>query len=410
MFFVRKFLNNLNVIKVKVCFFGLELTYKRGVNKLSANLITYLVKNSDIDEVFVVCDGVDDDVYKSLKHKKIHLVYTGQVKRSDVLRIFVRNIRYLQLPNELKKSDIFHVLDDRALPLGYPNVKPLIVTIHNAMTYEFIQVLNTIELEGINGLPSAADLHLPQMFLEFASAKRAKRIIVNSPIIAQKLTNMYGNILASKIRIIPPGFDKEKFNPYCQSKSEAKDFLKLDPSSKVLLHVGGCEERKGLPYLLHALNYMQRTGQLERHNILLLVLGKVERKWKQLMPHVEKHIVELPYVPEDILPTLYRAADVVVMPSVTEGWGMVLVEAIACGTCVIASQNVPSAWALKDLDVVQIENEVDDPGRLTNSILDVIKNDSFNAKDWDEIFSSLARKFSWENYAKRHIDVYKEFT
>lgn len=384
------------------------MTYRRGVNTLSVNLIKHLAQDSDIDEIFVICDGVDEDAYKSLKHKKVNMQTTGWVKRSDFLRVFIRNIRYLRLSSELKEFDVFHVLDNRALPFVHSSVHPLVVTIHNAMTQELFSVLNAIELVGINGLPGTLDLHMPQVFLECLTAKKANKIIVNDLIIARRLKKLYGNVITRKIRIVPPGFDEKRFHPCLMSKSEAKKLLKLDCSSRVLLHVGGSSERKGLPYLLHALSYLYRTGQLERLNIVLLVLGKIERKWSQLISRIRKHVLELPYVPEEFLPNVYRAADLFVMPSVVEGWGIALIESLACGTPAIASTHVPSAFALKNSGVVQIEPEVNDPAKFGKSILNTFESDFLGFKDWNRIFDSLVLHFSWNNYARHLVDVYRE--
>lgn len=98
------------------------------------------------------------------------------------------------------------------------------------------------------------------------------------------------------------------------------------------------------------------------------------------------------------------------MPSTSEGWGMALIQAVACGTPVVASRYVPSAFALKDLDIVKVEHEVNDPKRLAKSTLTVLENAPSRARDRNRIFNSLVLQFSWENYARPHVEVYKKFT
>jgi len=364
---------------MRLCFFAPPLTYRGGVGNLSVNLIRHLASCSDVYEIFVVCDTVDEDVYRSLKHKKVNIQCIGPVKRSDFLRVIVRNIRYAYLSNKFKRFDIFHVLDARVFPFVNPNLHPLVVTIHNVMVPEFIAVLKAVGTIGIGSALSDIDLYMPQLPLELLSVKKAKGIIVNSTVIAEQLGNLYGSIVNGKTRIISPGFDPVIFNPYYMNKSDARRLLNLDSSSRVLLHIGGVSrqrsgERKGLPYLLNALDYLRKTGYLDQMSILLLVLGEVGRKYRRLFPAIQKRVIELGEVKEDVMPALYRAADVFVMPSISEGWGIALIEALACGTPVIASQFVPSAFAVKDLGVVHIENEMSNPARFAKSIFQVLNN------------------------------------
>lgn len=396
---------------MKLCFFAPPLTYRGGVGNLSVNLIKHLARCSDVDEIFVLCDTIEEDVYRSIRQQKVNIQCIGPVKRSDLLRVIIRNIRYLS--KKFRSFDVFHVLDERVFPFVNHNFHPLVVTFHNVMMLEFIAVLRAVRQIGILNALADLDLYLPQLPLELVSAARAKGIIVNSPIIAEKLGNLYGGVVNGKIKIISPGFDPTIFNPHCIKRSDARRILNLDSSSEVLLHIGGVSrqrsgERKGLPYLLKALEYLDKTGYLDQLNILLLVLGKVSHKYRRLFPAIQERVIELDEVEEDVMPILYRAADVFVMPSISEGWGISLIEALACGTPVIASPFVPSALAAKDLGAVYIENELSNPARFAKCIFQVLNNRTFEVNDWNKIFDTLVLDYSWENYAKAHIDFYKE--
>jgi len=384
------------------------LTHKGGVENLSVNLIRHLAQSSDVDEIYVVCEDIDEDAYTSLKHKKITVHRVGRLKRIDFLRLVIKNIRYRRLANRLKGFDILHLLDLRAYPFAGVNINPFVVTIHDVMAHEFAKESNAIGLAGICRLPYLIDHYWLQMFLELLSAKRANEIVVNNSIVANRLSKLYGNIVADKINVIPPGFDPEKFNPYFMSRADAKHFLRIESSSKVLLHVGGSKERKGLPHLLHALDFMRESRELDRLGILLLVLGRVNEKYARLFPSLKEHFIELPYVTEEVLPTVYRAADVLVMPSTSEGWGIALIQALACGTPIIASQHVPSALATKDLGAVCIEYETNSPRQLAKSILTMLNNESCETRNWNRNFDSLVLNYSWENVAKSHLEIYKK--
>jgi glycosyltransferase involved in cell wall biosynthesis len=142
--------------------------------------------------------------------------------------------------------------------------------------------------------------------------------------------------------------------------------------------------------------------------IVLLVLGKVGERYAEIFPSLRKHLVELPYVTEEVLPIVFRAADLLVMPSTSEGWGIALIQALACGTPVVASQHVPSAFATKGLGVVNIEYETNSPRRLAESILTVLNDESLETRNWDHIFGSLVLNYSWEKVANSHFEAYNE--
>ncbi len=393
---------------MRLCFFGLCLTHKGGVENLSVNLIRYMAQSSDVDEIYVVCEDFDEDAYTSLEHRKITVKRVGRLKKSDFLRLVIKNIRYRRLSDRLKGFDVLHLLDLRAYPFVRNNISPFVVTIHDVMAHEFARESNVIGQAGMRRLPYLIDHYWLQMFLELLSAKRASKIVVNNVTVANQLSKLYGNLVAGKIHVIPPGFDPERFNPYFVSRADAKHSLKIESSSKVLLHVGGSKERKGLPHLLHALDFMRESGELDRLGILLLVLGRVNEKYARLFPSLKEYFIELPYAIEDVLPTIYRAADVLVMPSTSEGWGIALIQALACGTPVIASQHVPSALATEDLGAVCIERETNSPRQLAKSILTILNNKSNETRDWSRILSSLILNYSWENVARSHLEIYKK--
>jgi len=389
---------------MRLCLFGLNLAYKGGVENFSVNLVKHLAQSSAIDDIFVLCDSVDEEALGALKHKKIHIQCVGRFK-GELIRIVIRNIGYTRLSKELDKFEIFHVLDYRALPVFSQNGRPLIVTIHNVTTDELLIQLKT----GLVGsLFKKIDHYAPQAFLELLSVAKANGIVVNSPITASRLRKLYGTFVDRKTWIIPAGFDPEKFNPHSITKLDAKRFLGVDSSFKILLHIG-VWERKGLPYLLNALNYLHKTGEMDRLNILLLVLGNVDARYREFFSRIKNHVRELPWVSEDVLPTVFRAADVFVMPSISEGWGIALIEALASGIPVVTSQYVPSALATENTGAVSVEREINNPVRLAKSILSVIRNDAFTAKDWNRIFDFLVRNYSWQNVSMSQLKVYEEF-
>jgi glycosyltransferase involved in cell wall biosynthesis len=392
---------------MKICFFGLDMSYKRGVNKLSVNLINSISKLKTIDEILVICDIIDKDVYQLVNNDKITFHLLGNVKKSDFVRIFIRNMKYNRFYKEINQYDVVHVLDDRALPMAFLNIKPLVVTIHNVMMNEFKLIIQKPEVTGVSGLPNAVDLHLPQFFLEFISASKARKLIVNSPLITYQLKKLYGNVIENKIKVISPGFDENIFSPFITSKIQAKKYFNIDASSMLLLHIGGSLERKGMSYLLYALDYLYKTGQLVKYDIHLMVLGKIASKWDKFISKFKDRIIELPYMSENFMPYVYKAADLLIMPSISEGWGIALIEALACGTPVIVSPYVPSAHALNYLDVVMIEDSINNSIKFGQNIIGMLNGSQKKSIYWERIYDDLVLNYSWNKYARNHFQVYK---
>lgn len=162
------------------------MTYKGGIQNLSSNLIAHMSHMADVDEILVVCDEVAEPVFKSLRHDKLRIRCVGRPRKGDLPRITLRNINYGLFSKEMDKFDVVHVLDDRALPIVAPLANRLVVTIHDIMKQEFIQVKNTGS-GGLGNLPRFVDHYCPQLLLEFSSIDRSDRIIINSPIVAERL-------------------------------------------------------------------------------------------------------------------------------------------------------------------------------------------------------------------------------
>jgi D-inositol-3-phosphate glycosyltransferase len=150
------------------------------------------------------------------------------------------------------------------------------------------------------------------------------------------LSRIYG-AAAGRVSVIPCGVDLARFRPIDQAKARRQ--LELDPRPLVL-YVGRIEPLKGLDILVEA------VAQLESRDARLLVVGgdaqaeaeirRLEQRALALGLHDRVRFVGV--VDQAKLPAYYSAADVCVVPSYSESFGLVAVEAMACGTPVIASR------------------------------------------------------------------------
>lgn len=183
--------------------------------------------------------------------------------------------------------------------------------------------------EGESDLRVAVERHI---------VMQADRIIAPSPQERQQAIKLYA-APSARVDVVPAGVDLDLFSP--GDREIARLRLGLSLEEKVLLFVGRLEPLKGLDTLVGALPDLAETMPVR-----LVVAGgdaQTERERQRLEAMardlgVAERVTFAGSVPHDELPDYYRAADVVVAPSFYESFGMVAVEAMACGVPVVAAK------------------------------------------------------------------------
>jgi D-inositol-3-phosphate glycosyltransferase len=182
--------------------------------------------------------------------------------------------------------------------------------------------------------------HEPQARIEAERliATTADRIIAASRHEQHLLTSLYG-ARAEAIAVVPCGVDLDLFAP--MDKEFARRRLGIPATQRILLFVGRIEPLKGIDILISA------AAQLhDDENFSVLIVGgdaRAESQVEELRQQaaalgVDHHISFVGSVAHEALPLYYNAADVCVVPSYYESFGLVAVEAMACGTPVVASR------------------------------------------------------------------------
>ena len=173
-------------------------------------------------------------------------------------------------------------------------------------------------------------------WIERTVIRRCHHVIVLSEFMKQQVMATHG-IAPKDITVVPGAADPATFYP-AHDRNEIRRELKLPESRTLLFTVRNLVPRMGLENLLEA---MTMLGE-EQRNLLLLIGGE-----GQLRPRLEELIRSrglqdsvqlLGFVPEDQLAKYYQASDLVVLPTLQlEGFGLVTVEALACGTPVVGT-------------------------------------------------------------------------
>ena len=199
------------------------------------------------------------------------------------------------------------------------------------------------------------------------------------------------------IIIIPNGADPKLFKQ--RDKNKARNKLNLPKDKQIILAIGGLIKRKGFNYLIEAIQHILE----QRKDILLLIIGKggvegneTDNLKKQIkIMGLKNYVNLLLQKPHKELPWWINSCDVFCLPSLREGYPNVLVEALACGKPVIATNAYGAREIVKDKKYGFLVKRKDVPelaSALTNAM-----NKKWNAKE----ISRYGRSNSWQDVAKK---------
>ena len=217
----------------------------------------------------------------------------------------------------------------------------------------------------------------------------------------------------AKVAIIPPGVDISRFYPI--PADEAKEAIGVPPCERVLLFVGRIEPLKGIDTLIQAIAILHGRGIFT----CLSVIGgepdgstpeKATTEMERLKAMREQAgladlVTFLGKKGQDTLPYYYSAAEVVVVPSHYESFGMVALEAMACGAPVVASQVGGLAYLVQD-GVTGYTVPVDDPQALADRLM-LILSDPELRKKLGRQAAEAAKQYAWEAIAERVLQLYQ---
>lgn len=239
------------------------------------------------------------------------------------------------------------------------------------------------------------------------------RIVASTSTEKDQLETLY-NAPAHKIEIIPPGVDLSHFYPI--PPDEAKEFIGVPLDKKMLLFVGRIEPLKGIKTLLRAIGILRANGQTEDNLCLAVIGGELADKNGQETEEVkllmklrdeyglQDMVTFLGKRSQDSLPYYYSAAEMVIMPSHYESFGMVALESMACGTPVIASL-VGGLIHLVEDGVTGYHVPVEDPQALSMRIASLLRDKALRYRMGHDAFA-FAKKYSWDNISNQMIKLY----
>jgi D-inositol-3-phosphate glycosyltransferase len=241
----------------------------------------------------------------------------------------------------------------------------------------------------------------------------ANALIANTDAEAASLVSLY-DACPDTVHVVSPGVDLYTFTPG-ESRSAARDQISQPQDALVVSFVGRIQPHKGPEVLIRATSELVKHSPLLRHKLIVNIVGGASGANTEEVDRLKELTTWLaiddvvrfsPPVPREDLPQWYRAADLVVVPSYSESFGLVALEAQACGTPVIATA----------------------VGGLRTAVADGISGvlvDGHDPKAWSSVISRLlqepqrrvllsmgavehASHFGWDVTARGTLDVYDQ--
>lgn len=234
-------------------------------------------------------------------------------------------------------------------------------------------------------------------------ARKAEHIITVSEYSKARIVERLG-VPDSKVTVIYNGVDGD-FQPLAQEEAQAS-LRRLGIAMPYLLYVGSLKAYKNVSCLLRGFAILRKSRDFPNR---LLILGDDRTGRRALIEESIRLGLEdctqfLPYAEQSLLPAIYAAADLLVMPSRIEGFGLPVLEAMACGTPVVCSR----AASLPEVggDAVAYFDPAD-PQDLARAIEQVLGSKelqlTLRAKGLDR-----AKQFTWEEATRRHVELYRD--
>ncbi len=277
---------------------------------------------------------------------------------------------------------------------------PLVHTMHT-----MAKVKNQALAEGDTPEPLIRALGEEQI------VQNAKALIANTDAEAASLVSLYGAD-SDRVKVVTPGVDLQRFTPG-HGKSSARNILNIAPDAILLTFVGRIQPHKGPEVLVRAVAEMVAHTPHLRAKLALVIMGGASGTGINEPERLAKlaqflGVSDLIHFKEPVsrseLADWYRASDLVCVPSYSESFGLVALEAQACGTPVVASA----------------------VGGLRTAVSDGISGtlvDGHDSKAWASVLSRLiaepqrrillsmgaiehAKRFGWETTARQTLDVY----
>lgn len=350
-----------------------------GIHAYISNLLRLLPEYAPADWQFEAMVGAAN----SATFPGVRMARAPLATDSPARRVFWEQTMQ---PWQLRRYDLYHAL---AFVAPVALTAPMVVTVYDLSFLHFparLSAVRRLYLRAMTALTCA----------------RARRVLAISQSTANDLMAHLG-VPADKIDVTPLGYDRAAFRPLLE-REIAHFRRKHDLPARFWLFVGTLEPRKNLPMLLTAYAQLPKAERLP-----LILGGGIGWMAGEIFAGIERlqlgdSVKHVGFIPAADLPLWYNCAEAFLYPSVFEGFGLPVLEAMACGAPVITTtaSSLPevAGKAAKCLPA-------DDSARWTAALRDLRRNN-----EWRESARTKglerAKQFSWARTAELTLASYRK--
>jgi glycosyltransferase involved in cell wall biosynthesis len=354
-----------------------EAGYRRaGIHHYIAQVLSHLPQNTDVDYTIFTCYGADlpkrDD-------------FTLQTSRWPTENRSVRILwEQTVWPWQARQWDLMHSM---AFVTPFVSPAPTIVTVYDLSFLHFPE-----------RFPALQRWYLTSQTKR--SCQQAQRVITISESSRQDVHHYFG-VPLSQIDVVYPGVN-DRYQPLSSEQITSFRHQQNLPDT-FILHVGTLQPRKNIPLLLEAM------AKLENKEVHLVLAGGKGWLYNEIFAQIEtlgltERVIFPGYVADKDLPLWYNAAALFAFPSVYEGFGMPVVEAMACGTPVVASNASSIPEAIGDAGLLFNPQDASELAERMASVL----HDSELSATMRANGLKQAKNFSWEAAGRETAVIYHQ--
>ncbi len=277
-------------------------------------------------------------------------------------------------------------------------------------THDWMTFLSGVETEKISGKSFVVHVHStefdrcgghyvnPVVFkIEKEGIQKADHIIAVSDFTKNKILGGYG-VSKNKIDVVYNAINKSEF----KNASDDENFFNLN-GKKIVLFLGRITLHKGPDYFLHAAKKVLDKDE----NVVFIISGSGDMEYQIIEQAsslgIADNVLFTGFLRNEQLKKIYRMANLYIMPSVSEPFGITPLESLASGTPVIISRQSGVSEILNNC----LKVDFWDTDEMANKILAVLKNKELEECLAENGFAEID-KFNWDNVADKIIGIYEK--
>ncbi len=371
--------------------------------------------------------GIAVDVFTRLQNPALPRISTGRLGEvGRVIHIpagperpYNKNLVFDHLPEFVQRVGNFAMQDD----LGYDLIHShywlsgwVALDLQATWRVPVIQMFHTLGEMKNRVAQTPEERESPRRIdVEGHVMRFADRLVAATPLEKAQMSWLYGAD-ADKISVVPAGVDLNLFHPV--PRAEAKTRIGISPHCGMILFVGRIQPLKGIDTLMRAMKRVVNQYPDFRENLCVSIIGgdpqpdsELERMEFERLNRLQAElgisdlVTFLGAKDQDTLVYYYSAAEMVVMPSHYESFGMVALEAMACGTPVIGSDVGGLSFSIEDgFNGYLVPGK--DPDALADKIALLLRHASLRDHLGEQAIR-WAERYAWTYIADEILDVYE---